>query len=166
MVYSKRLTDILEQIKGLPCWQVSKGHGSVLFLNFGDPTKRIREPVKSHSSHDTVSKALGRRKVFIEGEWQLRIDMCCWTIFDEDKTLAQSESAEESIFIGCRHLDGQILQEIEVDHEQGTTTFMFDLGARLYTYRCSYELSDQQWSIYHHTLHQATFHNDGTVDYE
>jgi hypothetical protein len=65
-------------VTGLPAWNVRKGHGSFLTLEFGKPHLVVRQPiVAAPEASDEVRTALRHRSVYPHGEWHLWIYWPC-----------------------------------------------------------------------------------------
>ncbi len=129
-------------ILGCPAWQVKKGHGSFLTLEFGEPRLEIREPREDRHFRN--------RNVTICGDWHLWIYCCNWAIAQNGKHLAHSESDDEAIAKATAQLDGQCLKRLWMEPGTVVTHFEFDLGAVLKTF--PYDDDDdepnEQWMLF------------------
>ena len=146
------MTDIVREafspIMHLPAWNVRKGHGSVFWVEFGEPRLDIREPVAASSSApEKVRKLLQRRRVTPVGTWTLWIDYCDWEISLHGEPKAHSEASELEIDEGMRAIDGQKLVAAVVGPE-GTSTFEFDLGGGISTRPYGEGPGDEQWLLF------------------
>ena len=123
------LTTAFSPLIGKPAWQVRRGHGSFLTLEFGEPHLKIREPMP-----DANSWVLRRRKITIKGDWHLWIYCCDWRIRAAGKAIARSSGSMKRIDAAAREVDGQRLVSVEVDPGKGTSSFVFDEGAVIETW--------------------------------
>jgi hypothetical protein len=149
---ANEIRDAFGEIYGLPTWQVRKGIGSFLTLEFGDPHLRIREPYLSRSKSLAARRLAARRQVTVSGQWHLWIYMCNWTISANGMPLADNEASNATIDRTTQYLDGQKLQSVEVMRKDMKTVFQFDLGGKLATspYVDEELRSDAQWILYDH----------------
>jgi hypothetical protein len=147
---------------GLPSWHVKKGHGSFLTFEFGSPNQDISKVHEFKSSEIQVEK---KRIVSIHGDWHLWIYCCGWKIFQESRLLSHDESDSEKIKIACSALDGQKIEDIEVELKSMNTRFSFDLGGYLETNPYSDEI-DTQWYLYCPRGKVFDFRSDGYYSYE
>jgi hypothetical protein len=139
---------VFAPILGTPAWCVQKGQGSMLTFEFGNPSLYVREPIEpSPVTAEKVAARLRRRNVRPIGEWTLWIYFCNWRCFARGKIIAHSESIDKRIAAAAYELNGQRLLAVSVDPDTGTSSFVFDLGARLETSPYGGEASDQQWSL-------------------
>jgi hypothetical protein len=133
---------------GLPAWQVRRGHGSFLTLEFGAPHLKIREPkVAPPDMDEQVAAQFRRRLVIPRGEWHLWIYCCHWRVLSGGEEVAWSEASDDEIGAAAKELDGQLLTAAEADPAQGTSAFEFDLGATLQTWPYG-SGDDTQWMLY------------------
>ncbi|MBL4846587.1 MAG: hypothetical protein JKY65_13760 [Planctomycetes bacterium] len=98
-------------IGDLPVWGAKQGHGSFLTMEFGDKIEPTR----------TLDDRLVER-----GEWHLWIYMCGWTIEGPAEPGANSESSREAIGATLERLEGTSLTDVEVEHCDAGTSFLFD----------------------------------------
>lgn len=117
------LTDVFSQIYGLPAWQVRKGVGSFLTLEFGEPYLRIRAPYLSQSESPAVQTHAARRQVTVAGQRHLWIYMCNWTISTNGIELAHNEASDTAIEKATQYLGGQILLSVTVEPQAAKTVF-------------------------------------------
>jgi hypothetical protein len=133
---SERIEHSFKPLIGLPCWNLRRGHGSFLTMEFGDPHLRIREP----------KDGLRGRLVVPSGKWHLWICGCAWTICDHEHLIAESESADDDITRSIAFLDGQAFVNLKAGALAGAWTFCFDLGGILAT--TPYDQESDQWILY------------------
>ncbi|WP_162232726.1 hypothetical protein [Sphingomonas sanxanigenens] len=111
-----------EPVFGHPAWGVSRGHGSFLTMEFGDPELVV---------HEWPSGL--RRSVNVHGAWHLWIYCCRWTLSDKGGRLAERDDADGEIDRAVHLLNGQKLIGVEIDRTSAETRFLFDLGGLLAT---------------------------------
>jgi hypothetical protein len=126
---------VFADIMGKPAWQVKKGYGSFVTLEFGEPRLEFREPYASRAKSERVRQLAARRLVTVRGDWHLWIYCCEWEISQAGQRLAHSESKDARIERAAGALDGQILTAVTVDPETAATRLEFDLGGVLETRR-------------------------------
>jgi hypothetical protein len=65
------LADAFDPVRGLPSWDVRRGHGSFLTLEFGPPRLEIDDVrnVHAHIGADWIK--VPRRMAQVHGEWHL-----------------------------------------------------------------------------------------------
>lgn len=140
----KRINQSLQQIYGLPCWDVKNVHGSILRFEFGQPNLYIREPHASSSVSPRVREWASRRNVLPVGESRLCIDCCDWFVTVDGKPVADSTNPRK-IKSAIKVLGGQILEKVTTSDFGKTWEFDFDLGATLIT--SPYDRKSEQWSL-------------------
>ncbi len=65
---------VFGRLYGEPCWNVKRGHGSFLTLEFGEPYLTVKEPGEVTPEMSPVQKWYQcTRHVFVHGEWHLWI---------------------------------------------------------------------------------------------
>jgi hypothetical protein len=147
------------KLLGVPAWSVKQGYGSFLTLEFGQPCLEIGE-VRSHKARPEFP-ATRSRPVHVHGEWHLWIYCCSWTIQQEEKAIADSESSRELIQVACNILDGQSLRSVEIVPSTGKTEFTFDLGAVLETGGVGHERTDTSWMLFRPDRFTFSYRSDG-----
>ncbi|HWB53796.1 MAG TPA: hypothetical protein VG722_06375 [Tepidisphaeraceae bacterium] len=152
------IASVFQPLFGQPCWGVKQGCGSFITFEFGKPHQRIH-PVRRLSSSDHPHRA-----VVIRGDWHLWIYCCGWRIKADEVELAHSESQESQISIACGRLDGQALQNVELQLDVGRSRFEFDLGGLLETGPVDGELHEQ-WMLYCPDGRVFTYRSDGAVSF-
>jgi len=142
----RRIRSALGRLYGLPSWQVKKGYGSFLTLEFGRPHLHVREPYRSTSKSRRVREMAATRQVFVHGDWHLWIYCCDWKIFDGSRLVGSSKSTDRSIDQAARFLNGQKLIKARVVPRNMRSYFHFDLGGRLET--TPFDRTREQWLLY------------------
>jgi len=70
MTPAQKIQDLFRPLIGEMAWDVRCGHGSFLTMEFGQPHIAVRDPVvASPGRSDRVQRNLGRRRVFVVGDW-------------------------------------------------------------------------------------------------
>lgn len=148
-ILPREIAQAFEPILGRPAWQVKKGHGSFLTLEFGEPSLVFWKPREHRRSRNL--------RVIIRGDWHLWIYCCNWDIVQNGKHLAHNESDDETIEKATAQIDGQCLERLWTETEMVVTHFKFDLGAVLTTFpyddddpNFPYDEDDpyELWSLY------------------
>ena len=156
-----RVHDAFAPLLGRPAWQVRKGHGSFLTMEFGDPHLEVRAPSPAAmESSEAVRKLAAKRIVTVRGAWHLWIYCCHWKITREGILEAEDESTDHAIMHAAAFLDGQILDSVAVQ-SASATVFRFDLGGTLSTHPYAEGGEDEQWLLYEPTGTVLSVRGDG-----
>ena len=150
-----------DKLLGLPCWNVKRGYGSFLTMEFGSQHLEIRAPVETNTS-PRVKRWLSRRQVTVRGDWHLWIYCCDWRLFVQGKLIGDSTNARR-IDRAAQELNGQKFQEIRIGARGARTMFAFDLGAVLETK--PFDRQSEQWHLYEPDGHVLTWRADRTHEY-
>jgi hypothetical protein len=128
------IADAFEAVFGLPSWNVKKGVGSFITLEFGDPALTVHEP-KSRTVRlgDGEPRKVMRRLTVVHGAWHLWIDCCEWSLTGDGIELAHCESSDDTIAGALNVLNGQALESVTIAPTDGSSKFVFDLGCILTT---------------------------------
>jgi len=148
---------------GQLAWQVRRGHGSFLTMEFGMPHLAVREPIAaSWDSLEKVKRNLQRRRVTVTGDWHFWVQYGDWKISTSSGVLTsghlQSSEADECL----RDLEGQKLTSVEPGNRRGAWLFKFDLGGILEIWP-STQLPEDQWSFHGWDGEIVTCRSDGTL---
>jgi len=127
---------VVSPMIGKTAWNVAKGHGSFLTLEFGPPSLVAIK----HPSRDS-------RSAHVRGAWGLWIYCCHWKITHAGAQLAWSEDDAATIDRAAAALNGQQLTAIAVDPGYGRTKFDFDLECALETWPYGDDPDGEQWSV-------------------
>lgn len=111
----------------LPCWHTTSEFGSWLSLRFGQPRLDIRE-----GNPDAKSDRLKRRRVDVEGDFLLWIEMGAWELVENQERLFHSEQPRASLRRAAARLEGQKVSGVEILTAPFCTVFKFDLGSTLH----------------------------------
>ncbi len=151
---------------GQLAWNVRRGVGSFLTMEFGAPHLSVREPIEArHTTNENIRASLRRRRVFVAGDWHLWIEHADWKlttvsgVLDSDDDIATPKDE-------CLHdLEGQRLLSVNVDPAINRWTLEFDLGTILQMWPASYE-SEDVWSLHPKEGAIVACQKDGTFVYE
>jgi hypothetical protein len=136
---------VFKNLHGIPSWNVHRGYGTFLTMEFGKPHLEIREPIESKASSKRVRDHFARRMVTVRGDWHLWIYCCRWKVFEESRLVGDCTS-NRRIDRAAHLLDGQALVNVESTSRGTRWVFTFDLGARLETR--PYNRISEQWLLY------------------
>jgi hypothetical protein len=142
----KRFDLSFSRLVGKPCWEVKRGFGSFLTIEFGEPHLEVREPRESTSELKKVRDLISRRTVHVRGEWHLWIYCCHWGVFDGSGRLVGDTSSKKAIDRAAKYLNGQALVAGALVPRGMRTVWEFDLGATPETK--PYNRTDEQWMLY------------------
>src|SRR5689334_12556335 len=74
-------TTVFAPLIGRLVWQVKRGVGSMLTMEFGEPHLRVHEPVEPlYRRSPKVVRLQRRRRVFPKGDWHFWIEYAAWKI--------------------------------------------------------------------------------------
>lgn len=146
MDINQRIKKSFNKIKKLPCWGVDAGQGSMISFEFGEPSLKIREPIKpTKHMQKNIKEILDRRRVTVNGEWFLWIYCCDW-IVKENKKIIGDSTTKLRMEKASKFLDGQKLINVIIRPRGCRTVFEFDLGGILETK--PYDKISEQWLFY------------------
>jgi hypothetical protein len=143
----KTLPEIIKELRGQMCWGVQWDSQLNLELSFGEPHLDIREPYISKSKSKRIKEIASYRNVKVKGKWWLWIFCANWKIRIKDSLVATNASPVKKKIMVLARLDGQKLENVQINSETGNTNFIFDLGATLQTKRYSDDDADI-WTLY------------------
>ena len=148
--------EILAPLFGKYCWQAQKGYGSFLTFEFGNPHVDTRE---RNQTNNGIKEKI--RRTAVHGDWHLWIYLCDWSIISQGAVLATSSSTARLIKRAMYRLDGQILEQAEIQPDC-RTSFIFELDDRLETTpnRNGYGPDSELWHLYQHSGNVFTLRAD------
>lgn len=153
------------RLYGQPCWMASKGYGSSLTFEFGEPRLTIGEPrERLYALSSKVTLPIVHRPVRVHGQWHLWIYCCRWSIHLHGRPIAHSESADQRIERAVTVLDGQQLTQVSIDPADASSVFAFDLGGSLRTR--PYDEMSEQWLLYEPSGYVLTVRADGRYSHQ
>lgn len=125
-----------------PSWGISNSYGSWIRMNFGEPSLDVRDPAPEARS------AAGRhRRVAVQGEYQLLVELADWTLEIPNWPEVTSESSRRDVRRALARLEGQIITHVKLNSSPVTSVFGFDLGAVLSV--ASYEDAEPDFELWH-----------------
>jgi hypothetical protein len=162
----EQIKDLFAPLVGQLVWQVRRGVGTFLTLEFGIPHLSIREPiVASPDSLARVRRNLKRRGVYVTGDWHFWVQYGEWKISTADGVLQSCDPIGSPSEECLRDLDGQSLLSANRGKLANSCSFRFDLGGVLEIWP-SVEIPDDQWSLYIWNGDIVAYRSDGTLVFE
>jgi hypothetical protein len=125
------VSEVLRPVLGRTSWLVKHGYGSFITMEYGDPHVDVHKPLLLPVSIEGAPAKALRRLAFVHGEWHLWIYCCEWSLLLEDIQLAHDESDDVTMDRALAVLNGQVLQAVDIEPDDGRTRFTFDLGCWL-----------------------------------
>ena len=133
---------------GLPCWGVNWEPQLNLSMNFGKPHLNIMEPRRIETDSKRLRLMYAHRKVTVRGDWWLWLFVSRWKLSISGLDDVTSSGSNIRIQKALRLLDGQCLQQVTVDPDDGHTIFEFDLGAVLNVRAMDRSRKSDIWTLY------------------
>jgi hypothetical protein len=132
------------KIAGQPCWHVTAEFGTWLSLNFGAPSLRVEGAVP-----DSDIPGFRRRRVFVDGEALLWIEMGAWELLMMGRRIHHSSQSRHQLRKAAAQLDGQKLLSVNLQVDPLATTFIFEEECELRVF-VGPDLSsdDPLWHLY------------------
>jgi hypothetical protein len=159
-------TSIIEktfrELFGQPCWGIDHSRWLNLWINFGKPSLRVREPYKTKSKSNFIRESASRRGVYIQGQWQLNVFYCFWQLRNNDQLLATGSSSRPRIDRAISKLDGQKLISVQISQKTGATRFKFDLGCVLNCRPIGDDGEADLWTLYKPNGYTVSVQGNGT----
>ena len=144
----EEMKNLFAPLVGQLVWQVRRGIGSFLTLEFGMPHLSIREPIAPRASRSPkVRRNLMRRGVYVTGDWHLWVQYGDWVLSTFAGALTSEDPAGSPSDECLRDLDGQRFLSVDGGNMGGSCAFRFDLGGLLEIWP-SAEIPDDQWGLY------------------
>lgn len=127
----RSISDALRDLKGKPTWGLTRTHGSMFFLEIGNPKLRVGEK-KQH------------------GEWHFLFQMCHWRFEDANSVLVGSDDSPEAIDDQFEKLQLQLFDHAEIVSPSNDLRLVFSSGVCVMTFSTFSEASDRetQWQLY------------------
>jgi hypothetical protein len=104
------------------------GHGSVLFLEFGE--------LRDRGDGGNIPR----------GEWTLSSDLILWRVEERDHILGGSEDDRATMEAAIQHIKGRTLVAAELVESSGDSIFMFSGDVVLKTFVLS-SIDDARWRL-------------------
>ena len=111
---------------GVPCWEVHADYGSWLSFQFGKPRLEIRE-ARPRSRVVTLK----RRRVFVLGSSELRIEMAAWRLLRRGRLECHSDLPRSSLRKAAVQLAGQKITAVKMRPDNGGLEIRFEYGHQL-----------------------------------
>jgi len=150
---------------GLPSWQVARGIGSFITLEFGRPEVIVHEPRMIGVQIENAPVEAMQRRTVVRGQWHLWIYCCAWSLSLDGMQLAHEESDDITMNRALRVLSGQSITEVSINPADASTTFTFDLGCVLTTTPTPGDVDDhepeEQWLLYQPSHEVLAVRSDG-----
>src|SRR5208282_5944715 len=109
------IEEILENLKSKPAWGLRRTHGSMFFLELGEPLPRI-----------------GNKQV--HGEWHFLVEMGHWRFETQEAILVGSEDNQGFIDSAFQRIDLGVLGEINSASPSHDLCLLFSSGIALRTF--------------------------------
>lgn len=152
----------LAPLIGQLVWNVKRGVGTFLTMEFGAPHLSVREPIVPKSAvSPRGQRALRRRRVFVEGDGHLWIQHADWKLETAHGMLASADHVDTELDEALLDLDGQRLQSAVVESAANRWQLKFDLGATLDIWPAKYE-AEVLWSLHAWNGHITVCRQDGS----
>ena len=147
---------------GKIAWNVRRGVGTFLTMEFGAPHLSIRDSIEPRYTSDPKQRRrLKRRRVFLAGDWHFWIEHAEWKLSTVNGVLESSGDIGTPDDEWLEDLEGQKLVSAGLVSETRRWTLEFDLGAVLEIWPASYE-SEDVWSLHGWDGHVVAYRKDGT----
>jgi hypothetical protein len=160
--------EVFEPLIGKWAWQVKRGYGSFLTMEFGNPHLEVREPKlvgADVSAH--VRENFRRRRVTVVGDWHLWIQYCDWQVVTANRSISSIETDNPYMVDEClAELDGQILTSARAEGRDPATVFRFDLGGMLQVSPSMDQPEEYLWTLYQRNVRTFALGADGRLHEE
>ena len=162
------VAEAFEPVYGTPSWSVKRGIGSCVTFEFGPPSLEI-DDVREKTAHvGGEAMRVPHRMAHVRGAWHLWIYWCDWSLFWNDREIANSDSEDLVIDRALHVLNGQSLTKVSVGSGDGTSTFSFDLSCTLTTWPTQPDddaVGDDQaeWMLFQPTGALLSLYADGRL---
>src|SRR5437867_4208902 len=103
------------ELFGQPCWGIDHSRWFNLWINFGKPSMRIREPFESKSKSESIRRMAGERRVSLVGQWRLNLFCCYWSLSRSGELLAGFSSSTGRIRKAIHNLEGEKLVSVRIN---------------------------------------------------
>lgn len=161
------LMKAIHPLLGKIVWHPKHSTGSMISLEFGEPTMQVREPKTPSDTSKALSpliqKKLLSRFVVLKGQYSLLFSECSWVLQLDGSEFAHSESSADLIGRSIEGLQGQKIVEIGCRIEKFLQfEFTFDLGLRILTK--SLKSSDLHFDLFDNVANKIlSVRGDGMV---
>jgi hypothetical protein len=148
-------------------WNVHRGVGRYLTMEFGKPHLEVREPLgRTLQTTKRLQRLSRMRRAHVCGDWALFIQGD-WKVAVEDDWLhSNDEIVPHSLKEDCLlNLSGQRLVSVEAAEDGRHLGLVFDLTGKLEIWPPA-EDDDSQWSLHGWDGHVAAMDHDGKLEFE
>ncbi len=163
----KQLEVVFAPLIGSLVWNVHRGEGRYLTMEFGKPHLRVTEPRgRTSATLKSVQRLSRMRRAYVYGDWALFIQGD-WKVAVEDDWLhSDDEIVLYSLKEEClRNLSGQRLVSVEAAEDGRHLSLAFDLTGKLEIWPPA-EDDDMQWSLHGWDGNTAAVDHDGKLEFE
>jgi hypothetical protein len=159
------VAEVFGPLVGKWAWQVKRGYGSFLTMEFGNPHLEIREPrLVSADALRQVRENFQRRRVTVVGDWHLWIQYCDWEIRTANHSISSVITDNPYLIDECLdELNGQILTSATGGAEDVSSILQFDLGGIVQISPPSESPDGPLWTLYQYNAATFALGSDGQV---
>lgn len=158
------LADAFAPIAALPSWEVRRGHGSFVTLEFGAPRVEISDVVTLRKPIAGERLSIPTRSAYVHGEWHLWIYCCEWRLSWRNREIGNWESPDTEMNRALGVLNGQILTNVIAGTADGRSSFAFDLDCLLVTRPTpDAERDEEQWMFFQPSGDVLSLYADGRL---
>lgn len=150
------------ELYGQPCWGIDYSKTLNLWIQFGEPYLRVREPYQTKRKSKLALDMVSRRLVLPRGRWRLWVYCSYWRLSRNGDLLALFSASHQRIRQAISKLNGEKLVSVEINPETGFTRFAFDLGCLLECRRFEKQGDDPLWVLYKPNGYTLSVYGDGT----
>jgi hypothetical protein len=143
----KEIGRLVKPLLGIPTWKVFRSVGSMMTMQFGTPSLEVGDIRPRVPTRGIEKFGPDKRRVYVKGEWNLRIECCDWRLLNEELLICHSESTDGAFADATYFLEGQSLCSISMFSGTAGTVFDFDLGGKLITMPYPKESKYDQWVL-------------------
>jgi hypothetical protein len=156
----------LVALVGQLVWNVHRGVGTFLTMEFGEPHLSVREPKQPRSATSAnAQRVLMRRRIYVTGDWHFWVKYGHWKLSSSRGSLEETTPSGPELDGCLDDLDGQRVIGIAIGPIPHSCILRFDLGAELEI--CpSKDATDDQWSLHNWNGKIIAYRNDGVIVFE
>ena len=107
-----KLTELVNLVSPNALWQIKKGHGSFVTMDFGDKIKKIRKDGSEYFS----------------GQYHLWIYNCGWTLKKNEEIYLSSDLIDSDNSVKLNDLEGMHLLHIHIESGKGRVSIKLSGG--------------------------------------
>jgi hypothetical protein len=162
--------EAFKPLVGQLIWNVHRGFGHALLMNFGRPHLIVVEPVppRPGASREEVQRRRKTRWVWFEGQWSVLADRGRWKITTAKWTVDSEMRVKGRNDRAFRELSGQRLVSVRRGKTRASLLLKFDLGGLLeLAPDDEIEIEDSNpWSLISWKGETVIANRDGTLSFE